>query len=111
MYAKSRVFAVLIEAGIELHFYVMWRRSLPGTNERMLMERFKKFPLERTSTKDDLIALLAVGGVTVRYFDRGERQWMDFSEQYGLVRVPGDRDGHWDKPDLEAFERDYLPIF
>jgi len=61
-------------------------------------------------TKDQLIELLEAAGLTVRYYDSEEKQWMDKSMMYGLVRAPGDRDGRWGAPTRDVFERDYLAV-
>lgn len=60
------------------------------------------------SDRDALIDLLVRAGLTVRFYDPEEKQWMDHSMLYGLVRAPGERDGTWGTPSLEEFESDYL---
>jgi hypothetical protein len=57
---------------------------------------------------NELMDLLNVVGVEVRYYDPEEKQWMGYSERYGLTRTPGARDGTWSFPTLQEFERDYL---
>lgn len=59
--------------------------------------------------RDAMIELLVKAGLTVRFFDAEEQQWMDNSTAFGYVRAPGNRDGTWGPPlTLDEFEENYL---
>lgn len=56
----------------------------------------------------ELTDLLVKAGLTVRFYDPEEKNWMDQSRAYGVLKAPGSRDGSWGDPNLEEFDRDYL---
>jgi len=60
--------------------------------------------------RDNIIALLAKAGMTVRYFDAEESKWMDISTTGGLEPAKGNRDGTWAQPSLEQFKEEYLGV-
>jgi len=71
---------------------------------------YKHPGLDDHRTQDRVIDLLVAAGLTVRYFDPEEQQWMDTSKERGVYRVAGNRDGTWGRPDLASFEQDYLSV-
>lgn len=107
MNSKSRTFAVIINVGSSLGFYFLHKETRDG--ESKLKVKFKVSPLD-SKNKDALISLLSDAGLTVRFYDHEEKQWMDMSASVGYVPAPGNRDGTWGKPSLEEFERDYLKV-
>jgi hypothetical protein len=106
--SNSRRFAVVMTYGATMGVYFLWKRTEVETGTSSLENEAYQFPKEWGPEKDSIIELLKKAGLTVRYFDREEKQWMDQSSQYGLTPAPGRRDGGWDFPNLETFERDYL---
>lgn len=106
--AKSRTFMVLVETGELLLVYSLWKRTEVDVGTSTLVSDF--MTLVGPWDRDVIARLLSMTGATVRYYDRGEKQWNDFSTIGGLSRSPGSRDGQWSNPTLEEFERDYLAI-
>lgn len=109
--AKSRQFAVVLVLGNTMGAYFICRRT-----EQEDAEEAKTF-LDINAyqspwppaQKDALIELLVKAGLTVRFYDPEEQQWMDNSLSYGYVRAPGNRDGTWGPPaTVEEFEENYL---
>lgn len=104
--SKSRVFAVIVQDGLYQDVNFFWKRTADGVStlehQREVLQGWGG------GNRDQLIALLTKAGLTVRFFDPEEKQWMDNSLVYGLVRAPGSRDGQWGPPDLEQFEEEYL---
>jgi len=108
-FTRSRTFAVLIREQGLYGAYMLYRKTPVGEGDGKpeLIDTVKRgfWPADKV---DDLIDILKLGGLTVRYFDYTEKLWMDHSIQYGLVPAPGARDGSWSFPSLESFERDYI---
>jgi len=108
---KSRVFAIILPLASELGVYVVYKRTEvsedSGETSFIDVSSHKtKWPL---GDRNELIALLKAVGLTVRFFDNEEKQWMDDSLSHGYVRVPGNRDGTWTPPrSVEDFEENYL---
>lgn len=107
---KSRVFAVVLTFGAELGAYFIHKRvEVEGDETRTGLEIESHKTKWPATDRDSLIELLVTAGLTVRFFDREEAQWMDRSKAYGYVRAPGTRDGTWGPPTtVEDFEKDYL---
>lgn len=93
--------------GGTLRITSIWKRKEEGKEPTLEVRETNGF---LPGQKDLLIKLLVKSGLTVRFYDPEEKNWMDISELYGVVRAPGSRDGTWGKPDLDEFEKDYLPI-
>ena len=106
-YSKSRTFAVIQEIGSGLNISFLWRKTSEPSVKELVVTR-AVMPHSGYETKDQIINLLVKSGATVRYFDREESQWMDVSDQLGMLRAPGPRDGQWAVPTLEDFEESYL---
>ena len=107
---KSRSFAVLLLRGnlIEPHF--LWLKSYAESGEELLHHEWMGLPPDEGWCLDTCIELLTMAGLTVRFYDSHERQWMDRSQLYGVVRAPGSRDGTWGLPDAQEFKDKYLAI-
>jgi len=58
--------------------------------------------------EQDLVYILRMGGHRVRYYDEEGKEWVEESIQSGTKVVNGDRDGSWNVPSLEDFEKYYL---
>jgi len=85
----------------------LWVRTDLDTGVKDLEHKARplKWPVEE---KNALIELLVDAGLTVRFFQEDEHQWMDNSHQFGYIPAPGNRSGQWAFPTIEEFERDYL---
>lgn len=110
--SKSKTFAVVLVFGSELGAYFICRRTdrEEGKDPLTYLDvEAHRIPGWGPKERDQVIDLLIKAGLTVRYFDSEESQWMDQSRSYGLVRAPGSRDGSWGPPlSVGDFERDYL---
>ena len=110
----SRRFAVLVENGgrlVAVHF--LWRRTEfqdDGSAVSRLHHGVEKFSTTGGMDRDHLISLLRKADLTVRFYERDERAWMQHSLRDGLEPANGNRDGTWGVPDLETFESEYLRI-
>lgn len=109
---KSRMFAVVLTFGGEVGAYFLHKRTEKDgeqTKTYLDIQGHKlAFPV---NYKDEVIDLLVKAGLTVRFYDQEEKQWMDHSVAYGYVRAPGNRDGTWGVPTtLEDFEENYLRV-
>lgn len=105
---KSRTFAVSLPKFETVTFLWMvepQNKDKPGSLE-WLTHQWNGMEKE----EDAVIALLVAAGLTVRFYDPEERQWMDQSRMYGLVRAPGYRDGTWGVPTLSEFQESYLKV-
>jgi hypothetical protein len=110
---KSRVFAVVLTSGNELGVYFICRKT--ELEDGRAGPTYLDIQAHRTpwavAEKSALIDLLSKAGLTVRFFDPEESQWMEQSETVGSVRVPGPRDGAWGPPRTVAeFEESYLNV-
>lgn len=105
--SKSRSFAVITLQGGGLKIVSMWRKVAEGQLPTLETQVTSPFPVEQ---RDLLIKLLVNSGITVRFFDPEEKQWVDQSLLYGVIVAPGSRDGTWGIPSLEEFESKYLLI-
>lgn len=119
----SRKFAVLLNAGDVLGVYFVYHREetveMPygqayaqvdwkTTKSLVVDDQLTNIPV---SLKGALTTVLTAAGLTVRFFDDEEKQWMDVSKEQGSVRAPGNRDGSWGPPtNLVDLERDYLAV-
>jgi len=56
----------------------------------------------------DLTHILKMAGCRVRYYDEEGKEWVEESIQAGAKVVNGDRDGSWNVPNIEDFEKHYL---
>jgi len=110
--SKSRTFAVLLANGETFGIWFLWREIILDDARVPRSTKLEADSLKTTwslKERDNVIELLVKTGTTVRYYDPEEKQWMDHSRQYGLVRAPGNRDGSWGIPrTLQMFEEDYL---
>jgi len=111
---KSKTFAVLLLEGERLGAYFLVRvlhETVELQEGASVMVPYLSIETCETEwgwrDQNNLIKMLVAAGVTVRFFDKEEKQWMQFSEE-GYVQIPGNRDGSWIIPQLEDFERDYL---
>lgn len=109
---KSRTFATVLVLGNELGAYFLCQKT-ETDQETGEQTTFLDIQSHRTNLepkhKDDLIQMLVKAGLTVRFYDPEEKQWMDLSTSYGLVRAPGARDGTWGPPTTaEEFNEEYL---
>lgn len=112
--SKSKTFAVVLTFGTELGAYFLCRKTEKETGadpKTFLDVQAYKMPQWGPKDRDAVIELLVKAGLTVRFYDPEESQWMDQSQSYGLVRAPGSRDGTWGPPiTVEEFSKDYLEI-
>lgn len=108
---KSKTYAIVLVNGAQLGVYFLCRKTeKEGEKSSTFLDlQGYKTPNWGPREKDSVIELLVKAGLTVRFFDPEESQWMDQSISYGLVRAPGTREGVWGPPlTVEDFERDYL---
>jgi len=108
---KSRVYAVVLTSGNQLGAYFMCRKTEVenGKEGEPFLDIQAHVTPWKVTEKAPLIDLLSKVGLTVRFFDPEESQWMEQSEQSGSVRVQGARDGSWGPPQTVAeFEETYL---
>lgn len=107
---KSRTFAVLKQGlgFVDVTFLV--RVASTGINTETKKELDHKNKRIWSLNQDVLVDFLVAAGLTVRYYDPEEKQWMDQSFLYGVVVAPGARDGAWGMPTLEEFETSYLAV-
>lgn len=104
---KSRTFAVFIPgAQITQDIRLLWLETKEGVKTLVLNQAHMAYQGEHSA--GEAINLLVRAGITARYYDREEKQWMDYSLAGGLVRAPGSRDGQWAQPSIEEFEEHYL---
>lgn len=112
--SKSRTYAVVLTAGDTLGAYFIHKKTVTEDgHEPVTSLELDAYPMPTFSPKDEnaIIELLMKAGLTVRHFDKAERQWMDNSLLYGVVRAPGTRDGTWGPPlTVDEFEKDYLNV-
>lgn len=106
--AKSRTFAVVIDFRGQFGVYFLWTRKDLDAGTESLEHQAQHIKWADASQKDNIIELLKKAGLTVRFFEPDERQWMDTSLTYGLVAAPGSRDGQWAFPTLDQFKEDFL---
>lgn len=59
-------------------------------------------------SQDELVEILSMGGLRVRFYDKEEKLWMEKSQIGGIEVVRGNRDGSWGTPDLEEYKNEYL---
>lgn len=105
--SKSRTFAI-VPTKAALGVWFLWRVTDAIAGKSWL--EVDPFPTLWAEGKvDQIIQLLVRAGLTVRYYDSEEKQWMDQSTQFGLLRAPGNRDGTWGPPTTTGeFEEQYL---
>lgn len=107
-YRKSRTFAVVLTYGETLGVYFLWKQTGTRSAQKSLEFNTCETPWP-VGDKDTLIDLFVKAGLTVRFYDEEEKQWMDHSKIYGLIRAPGSRDGQWGFPTtIEQFEAEFL---
>lgn len=107
--SKSRTFAVILSKGDTFGVYFLWvKKDMETGKENLEYQTQDLNNWADTSQKDGFIELLKKAGLTVRFYEDDEKQWMDSSLVYGLVPAPGSRDGQWSFPNLEAFKEHYL---
>lgn len=105
---KSRTFAVVLTPGNTLGAYFLTLKTYEDDRKDLDYRAYET--KWSASEKDKLIELLVEAGLSVRFHQDDEKQWMDNSLQYGYIPAPGDRTGQWSFPSIEEFERDYLAI-
>lgn len=105
--SKSRTFAVILTPGNTLTVDYLWLEKDVDTFEEKLVHHKQNTPWI-AEHKNVLVELLKKGGITARFYDPEEKQWLDDSLNYGYVAAPGPRDGQWGMPSLEEFKTEYL---
>lgn len=110
---KSRTYAVVLTPGNKLGVYFLCTKT--ESNDRQAGEPYLDVQAHQTTlgaeAKSAIISLLVAAGLTVRFFDPEEQQWMDQSVALGYTRAPGNRDGSWGVPtSVREFQTNYLDI-
>lgn len=105
--SRSRTFAVVTESGGRLQILMLWRTVTGGGLNELCTARATDWD---PGSRDKVVSLLVMAGLTVRSYDAEEKRWMDQSALYGVVGAPGARDGTWGLPSLEEFEQRYLSV-
>lgn len=106
---KSRTFVVIQRVGDRLKATTLIRLTSSANGSKKLLQKTTILPWP-PEDQSAIVNFVADIGATARYYDPGERIWLDYSTSRGLVPAPGSADGTWGVPSLEEFEEDYLPI-
>lgn len=99
----SKRFAVM---NGERTVFLYLTRDLHMAHEELVVK--PSVPVFEEKDRTKVMQLLVEAGITVRYFDEGERTWMDWSLSGGVTAAPGNKDGTWHTPSLDTFKKDYL---
>jgi hypothetical protein len=105
--SKSKTFAVIMTQGEQLGVKFLWMVKEVDSDAATLEENNHLTPWA-LKDQDSLIELLVKGGMTVRFYDPEEKQWLEHSLLGGYNAAPGSRDGQYSTPTLDEFKRDYL---
>lgn len=109
--SKSKTFAVILTPGNALGVYFICKKTEEEDGASSTFLDIQSLQTHDWTARDrnQVIELLKFAGLTVRYYDAEESQWMDDSRSYGLTRAPGSREGTWGPPtSIEEFQEYYL---